>query len=93
MRQVTVERAERLNREGKSVALIVGVALATILLWGGAAEAEARAAPFSFADLVEKLSPAVVNISTTQEVKAGSRRQQDVPVPPGSPFEDFFKEY
>ncbi len=93
MRQVTVESAERVKRKGRTVSLIVGVALATILLWGGAAEVEARAAPFSFADLVEKLSPAVVNISTTQEVKASSRRQQGLPVPPGSPFEDFFKEY
>ena len=53
----------------------------------------ARSAPETFADLAEKLTPAVVNISTTQ--KAGGRRGE-VPVPrfpPGSPFEEFFKEF
>ena len=53
----------------------------------------ARSAPETFADLAEKLTPAVVNISTTQ--KAGGRRGE-VPTPrfpPGSPFEEFFKEF
>ncbi len=43
----------------------------------------------SFADLVEKLSPAVVNISTTQKVKRPRFRG----LPPGSPFEEFFDEF
>ena len=52
----------------------------------------AKAPPQSFADLAEKLLPAVVNISTTQTVE--SRRGPDVPqLPPGSPFEDFFKDF
>jgi serine protease Do len=43
------------------------------------------------ADLVEKLLPAVVNISTTQTIKVP---QVEIPqFPPGSPFEEFFKEY
>jgi len=52
----------------------------------------AKAAPESFADLAEKLSPAVVNISTTQTVKSeqGSVLPQ---FPPGHPFEDFFKDF
>lgn len=51
--------------------------------------------PLSFADLAEKLSPAVVNISSTQKVSAPS--PENIPempqFPPGSPFEDFFKDF
>ncbi|MCA0045194.1 Do family serine endopeptidase [Celeribacter sp. ASW11-22] len=53
--------------------------------------AQARAAPESFADLAEKVSPAVVNITTTTVVEA-STDQQPV-VPEGSPFEDFFRDF
>ncbi len=49
--------------------------------------------PASFADLVDKLSPAVVNISSTPKV-ADARDFPDVPqFPDGSPFEDFFEEF
>jgi serine protease Do len=58
------------------------------------APAVARAAPESFADLAERLLPAVVNVSTSQAV---SQRQQPGPempmFPPGSPFEQFFKDF
>ena len=52
-------------------------------------------APLTFADLAEKLSPAVVNISSTQKVTPStSENLQDIPqFPPGSPFEDFFKDF
>ena len=66
-------------------------ALAASLVWSTVAVA--RSAPESFADLAEKLTPAVVNISTTQKV---SGRSGQVPVPqfpPGSPFEEFFKDF
>jgi len=54
--------------------------------------AEAKAPPASFADLAERLSPAVVNIATTQTIEPGQRR--DMPqLPPGSPFEDFFEDF
>merc|ERR1712046_477900 len=53
--------------------------------------ANAKSTPESFADLAEKLSPSVVNISTTTIVEQKSR---DMPsFPPGSPFEDFFKQF
>ena len=71
--------------------LIMGVTtfVALILL---TLNAYARSAPDSFADLAEKLSPAVVNISTTQTVK--NDRQGAFPqLPPGHPFEDFFKDF
>jgi serine protease Do len=48
-----------------------------------------------FADLAEKLLPAVVNISTTQIIKdKAAKDMPDMPqFPPGSPFEDFFKDF
>jgi serine protease Do len=58
----------------------------------------------SFAELAERLLPAVVNISTTQTVKternqqgqpgAPNRRGPEIPqFPPGSPFEEFFRDF
>ena len=55
--------------------------------------AQAHGAPDSFADLVQKLQPAVVNISSTTNVQA-SAQTPDIPgLPPGSPFEQFFKDF
>ena len=65
------------------------VALSVVLGSQSAASAER---PDSFADLAEKLSPAVVNISTTMVVN-GNNRPQMPQFPEGSPFEDFFKEF
>ena len=48
--------------------------------------------PDSFADLAERLSPAVVNISTSMIIKDDSRPALPR-FPEGSPFEDFFKEF
>ena len=54
-------------------------------------EAFAKKAPDSFADLAEKLSPSVVNISTTSVIED---RKNNMPTfPPGSPFEEFFKQF
>ena len=49
--------------------------------------------PKSFADLAEKLMPSVVNISTTQTVVTKSNPFPGFEFPPGSPFEDMFKEF
>ena len=52
----------------------------------------ARPAPDSFADLAAKLLPTVVNIATSQTLKAPP--PQDMPaLPPGSPLEDLFKNF
>ncbi len=48
--------------------------------------------PISFADLAEKLMPSVVNISTTQTVITQSN-PFPFEFPPGSPFEDMFKDF
>ena len=52
----------------------------------------AKSAPVSFADLAEKLMPSVVNIASTQTIKATSN-PFPFQFPPGSPFEDMFKEF
>jgi len=54
--------------------------------------ANAKNEPESFADLAEKLMPSVVNISTTQTVRTSSN-QFPFQFPPGSPFEEMFKEF
>ena len=52
----------------------------------------AKDAPSSFADLAERLMPSVVNISTTQTVTT-TTNSFPFQFPPGSPFEDMFKEF
>ncbi len=77
--------------KGPNQYLIMGVVtfVAFVLM---TLNAYARSAPDSFADLAEKLSPAVVNISTTQTVKNNDRGAFPQ-LPPGHPFEDFFKDF
>ena len=55
--------------------------------------AHAKMVPDSFADLAEKLMPSVVNIASTQTIKTTSNPFQNFKFPPGSPFEDMFKEF
>jgi serine protease Do len=54
--------------------------------------ANARPAPDSFADLADKLLPTVVNISTSQTLKAPPQGAMPE-LPPGSPLEDLFKNF
>ena len=54
--------------------------------------ANAKSVPESFADLAEKLMPSVVYISTTQTVVTNVN-PFPFQFPPGSPFEDMFKEF
>ena len=51
-----------------------------------------QSVPTSFADLAERLMPSVVNISTTTTI---TTRSNPFPFqfPPGSPFEDMFREF
>ena len=76
-----------LMRMLRPIPALAGLAIMFMTFEVGAAER-----PESFADQVERLSPAVVNISTTTIVNGGPN--MDMPrVPPGSPFEDFFKNF
>jgi serine protease Do len=76
--------------------VIGGIAAATILGFTAAAPSYAASAPDSFADLAEKVSPAVVNISSTH-VMAAQPGPEGIPMPfafpPGSPFEEFFRQF
>ena len=74
-------------------ALVVG-ALALAVVAFAAPAAQAHSGPESFADLAAKLSPAVVNVSTTQKLSERNQGELQMPqLPPGSPFEEFFKEF
>jgi serine protease Do len=64
-----------------------------VLLCLVATAAQAMTLP-DFTGLVEQNSPAVVNISTTQKVKAPHPGSQDRPdLPQGTPFDDFFRRF
>jgi serine protease Do len=70
----------------------LGAGILAIALIAQSGLAHAKAAPESFAELAAKLLPSVVNISTTQTIEG--RAGMELPkLPPGSPFEDFFKEF
>jgi serine protease Do len=56
-------------------------------------QVSAKDAPASFADLAERLMPSVVNISTTTTVITNTNPFPGFKFPPGSPFEDMFKEF
>ena len=66
--------------------------LFSLLILNTVSSTAVNAVPNSFADLAEKLMPSVVNISTTQTVKSTSN-QFPFQFPPGSPFEELFKDY
>jgi len=79
--------------KGTALTLVLSLVLTNSSL---TANATAPTAPYSYADLVEPLLPAVVNISTTTLIRGrgeGSQSPLDVPLPKGSPLEDFFKEF
>jgi serine protease Do len=64
------------------------LAVALIAVPAGTATAQPVA---SFADLAERLSPAVVNIATAQTIERPERNGPDLPE--GSPFEDLFRDF
>ena len=78
----------RLPRYG----LIYGAMLSLMLLMAQTIAANARGAPDSFADLAERLSPAVVNITTRTNLVRPSSSNRPA-LPENSPFGDFFKDF
>ena len=66
--------------------------LALIFTFSFSFQSISKAVPESFADLAEKLMPSVVNISTTQTIVTNTN-PFPFQFPPGSPFEDMFKEF
>jgi serine protease Do len=80
--------AQVARRSRVAVALAAALAF-SIVSWP--LGASARPAPDSFADLVERVMPAVVNISASTTVETASRALPQLP--PGTPFEDLFEEF
>ena len=72
---------------------IIKFSLILILLSFPNSFASSKTVPISFADLAEQLMPSVVNISSTQTIKTTSNPFKNFQFPPGSPFEDMFKEF
>ncbi|WP_227434975.1 Do family serine endopeptidase [Nioella sediminis] len=70
--------------------LIIAMALAAIASSTLPGRAQV-AGPSSFADLVDEVGDAVVNITTTSLVASGTGPGPQVP--PGSPLEDFFNDF
>ena len=85
---------ENLRQAGtvRSFGWLLALPFAVSLAWLPAG-ADARGAPESFADLVETLQPAVVNVSTTQMMEGGGGEGLEFEFPEGSPFRDFFDQF
>jgi serine protease Do len=76
--------------------VISGAAAAAILGFALATPSYADTMPPSFADLAAKVSPAVVNVSSTHTMnQSDDQGPGGLPFdfPPGSPFEQFFKQF
>ena len=70
----------------------IKIIIISIIFFNFSFVTNAKSPPESFADLAEKLMISVVNISTTQTVVT-STNPFPFEFPPGSPFEDMFKEF
>ena len=97
-------RRGRLRRMGVSVlagasivaivaALYTGPVTSAATLTTPVTLSEGSAFPSSFADLAERVTPTVVNISTARTRISGERAVPQFQIPPGSPFEPFFREF
>lgn len=49
--------------------------------------------PSSFADVIDAVKPSVVNITTTAPAMSRTSGSGPLPFPPGSPFEEFFRQF
>lgn len=74
-------------RSSTLLALVLGFGLSV----APASDVQAFGAPESFAELAEKISPAVVNITTSAMIAAPT--DGGPMVPEGSPFQDFFDDF
>jgi len=70
---------------------VLGVAAALVISFASP-WASAKAAPDSFAPLVKQVSPAVVNIQVLKQM-AASEEETASQLPPGSPYEEFFRRF
>ncbi|NOX39030.1 MAG: trypsin-like serine protease, partial [Alphaproteobacteria bacterium] len=80
-----------LNPQQSSARALMALIFGLALVMAQTLAAHARAAPESFADLFAKVSPAVVNITTTTTIAASATPR--FTAPKGSPFEDMFRDF
>ena len=74
--------------------VILGLVIVAFFIWKNPLNAQDR--PVSFANLAEQLLPAVVNISTLGSASDNGTTSDQRPqfqFPPGSPFEDLFRDF
>jgi len=81
----------RINRINTGYRLLIVGLLAGAWLLGATGSGAARSAPNSFADLVELLTPAVVNIATSFQPEAQDQESPFGELPPGTPHEEFYE--
>ena len=94
----TLRRRDRLIVGFAIIAIVSGVTgvLGFAPVMAKSEPAHSKIAPMErvgFADIVEAVSPAVVAISTSGQSLAVEEFMPDFRLPPGSPFEDFFKRF
>ncbi len=70
---------------------LIGLLMAVALLFAQVLRVEARGPQDGFADLADKLSPSVVNITTTTTIAVDGGPRPIVPE--GSPLEDLFRDF
>ncbi len=71
----------------------IKIFIISVLFFSSSFVVQTEATPESFADLAEKLTPSVVNISTTQTIITRTNPFPGLEFPPGSPFEDLLKDF
>ena len=89
MRAIAVTKS--ISKERTQI-MVAGAFMTLAFLLAQASAGFARGAPDSFADLAEKLSPSVVNITTSTTV-TGVSDESRPQVPEGSPFGEMFKDF
>src|SRR6185312_10504071 len=78
---------------GLSAFALVGPSTLSPYMQGFSAAAQTPSRPAGFADIVAKVKPSVISVRvkmTDDTPRASNFSGEDVPVPPGSPFEFFF---
>ncbi len=80
------------NLAVRTMARVTLFAFVVLAIWALGVQAARAQGPAPVADLAEQLSPAVVNISTSQKV-SGSDGVPVPNVPEGTPFREFFEEF
>jgi serine protease Do len=88
-------KVRRVSGQAGATGRLLGAAIAVLMLMSqvGLGTPSARAAgPESVADIAERLTPAVVNISTSQ-MDSSDEAVPMPDLPEGSPFREFFEEF